>query len=146
MLFNRCLLYFLVYVIASNTTFPFENLFHGSYFLHVFLPCSSLPLLMCMYHVKADYAITNAICYKIFLLNICVGHRPYENFSTWKFLQRKFPDLRYSAMKPHPQGVHVCVCVCVVDCKQLRSSDGLSEESIKTRVGGGQDERSPLLI
>ena len=35
---NRRLPYFFIYMVASNTAFPFEKLFHDSYFLRTFLP------------------------------------------------------------------------------------------------------------
>ena len=40
-LFNHSLLYFFIYVVASNTI-PFEKLFHGSYSLRTFFPTSHL--------------------------------------------------------------------------------------------------------
>ena len=39
---NRCLPYFFIYVVALNTTIPFEKLFHGSYSLRMFFPTSHL--------------------------------------------------------------------------------------------------------
>ena len=65
---NRRLPYFFIYVVASNATFPFEKLFHGSYFLCTFLP-------------PALAALLQTLCCKIF-----VGHRPYENFFNKNFI------------------------------------------------------------
>ena len=51
--------YFFIYVVALNTfqkSFPQQLLSP-----YVSSPCSSLPLLTCTCHAKADYAITNAM-------------------------------------------------------------------------------------
>ena len=62
---------------------------------YVSSPCSSLPLLMCTCHTKANYVIT-MLCCKIF-----VGHRPYKKFFNTKIFatknsyNEKFPNLRY---------------------------------------------------
>ena len=73
---NHRLLYFFIYVVASNATFLVEKLFHGSYFLCMFLP----PVLA---------TLLQTLCCKIFMLKYFRRTSTLRKFFSMKIFPTK---------------------------------------------------------
>ena len=89
---NCCLPFFFIYVVASNTTFPFKKLFHGSYFLRTFLPPA-----LAMY----------TIIYKGYLVNFLLKRKRFRRTSTLrKIFNTKIFPMKIS-YRPYPRDLFV---------------------------------------
>ena len=111
---NRCLPFFFIYVVASNTTFLFKKLFHGSYFLRTFLPPAFsyvhyyVQTLSCKIFVKMKYFCRTSTLRKIFNTTIFPTKISYRPYPRDLFVSRHSLPVSQKNRHPRPNNPRLC--------------------------------------